>query len=65
MSTIQKVVNWSEPFSPNAQRFSFAREGCYTLSTHTFEDDGHVRTRAISGHATEAEALRAANQPTK
>jgi len=47
-----KGVDYSHPTSPNADKFGFSRQGCWTVSMHRM---GKI-PRAVSAHATEAEA---------
>lgn len=46
-----KLIEWSYPSSPNADRFGF-KDGCWTVEIVT----GGL-PRAISGHANRLEAL--------
>lgn len=59
-----KCVDWSYPTSTNARRFGFVGVGCWTVNVCEFGRDAEGRlfavTKARSGHATEAEAIRAA-----
>lgn len=55
---IIKLVDWSYPTSPNAQRLGF-KDGCWTLST---QPDYRTPPRAVSGHATKPAAIEAGNQ---